>query len=177
VIEVTGDGKTAKGVWIGIRFVARTDAQTGEAQCFWEWDTYGVDFIKKDGVWKFWHFHIYRIFRCAQRMKKSITSIPTRTMDAPMKWEWPGNVRELENFIERSVILTQGSVLVSPLGEMESTAKNEQGADETFGSDGARAYSSRFAREPRADWRAARGSHAAGIEADNAAIEAEVFGD
>lgn len=68
----------------------------------------------------------------AQRMKKSITSIPTRTLDALMKWEWPGNVRELENFIERSVILTQGSVLVSPLGEMESTAKKEQGADETL---------------------------------------------
>ena len=67
----------------------------------------------------------------AQRMKKSITSSPTRTLDALMKWEWPGNARELENFIERSVILTQGSVLVSPLGEMESTAKKEQGADET----------------------------------------------
>ena len=62
----------------------------------------------------------------AQRMKKSITSSPTRTLDALMKWEWPGNARELENFIERSVILTQGSVLVSPLGEMESTAKKEQ---------------------------------------------------
>ena len=85
MIEVAGDGKTAKGVWIGIGFVARTDAQTGEAQCFWEWGKYGVDFIKEDGVWKFWHFHIYRIFRCTQRMKKSITSIPTRTMDALMK--------------------------------------------------------------------------------------------
>jgi SnoaL-like domain len=64
VIEVAADGRTAKGVWIGIGFVARTDAQTREAQCFWEWDKYGVDFIKEDGLWKFWHFHIYRIFRC-----------------------------------------------------------------------------------------------------------------
>jgi len=55
----------------------------------------------------------------ARRMKKSITSIPKKTMDVLMGWEWPGNVRELENFIERSVILTQGSVLVSPLSEME----------------------------------------------------------
>ena len=50
--------------------------------------------------------------KCARRMNKSITSIPKRTVDALMGWEWPGNVRELENFIERSVILTQGSVLV-----------------------------------------------------------------
>jgi hypothetical protein len=23
-----------------------------------------VDFITENGLWKFWHFHIYRIFRC-----------------------------------------------------------------------------------------------------------------
>ena len=56
---------------------------------------------------------------CARRMNKSITSIPRKTMDALMEWQWPGNVRELENFIERSVILTQGSVLVAPLSEMQ----------------------------------------------------------
>ena len=55
----------------------------------------------------------------ARRMNKAITSIPTKTMDALTGWEWPGNVRELENFIERSVILTQGSVLVSPFRELK----------------------------------------------------------
>ena len=67
-----------------------------------------------------------------RRMNKSITSIPTKTMDALMGWEWPGNVRELENFIERSVILTQGSVLVAPLGEMESIFTEEESVDETL---------------------------------------------
>jgi formate hydrogenlyase transcriptional activator len=52
------------------------------------------------------------------RMKKSITSIPKRTMDALCGLDWPGNVRELENIIERAVILTQGSVLVVPLSEI-----------------------------------------------------------
>jgi formate hydrogenlyase transcriptional activator len=55
----------------------------------------------------------------AKRMNKKITSIPKKTIDALMHWEWPGNVRELENFVERSVILTDGSVLVSPLIELE----------------------------------------------------------
>jgi len=70
----------------------------------------------------------------ARRMNKSITSIPKKTMDALMGWKWPGNVRELENFIERSVILTQGSVLVSPLSELElvSTTAEEKPADETL---------------------------------------------
>jgi len=32
---------------------------------------------------------------------------------------WPGNIRELENFIERAVILTQGSDLKVPLKELK----------------------------------------------------------
>jgi formate hydrogenlyase transcriptional activator len=70
--------------------------------------------------------------KCARRMKKPITSIPKRTLDALMEWDWPGNVRELENFVERSVILTQGSVLVSPLSELQSSALNEKTVDETL---------------------------------------------
>jgi PAS domain S-box-containing protein len=69
--------------------------------------------------------------KCARRMNKSITSIPKKTMDALMAWHWPGNVRELENFIERSVILTEGSVLAAPVHVLErSTA--DKGADETL---------------------------------------------
>jgi formate hydrogenlyase transcriptional activator len=33
-------------------------------------------------------------------------------------WHWPGNIRELENFIERSVILSHGSALQVPIGEL-----------------------------------------------------------
>jgi PAS domain S-box-containing protein len=68
----------------------------------------------------------------ARRMNKSITSIPKKTMDALMGWEWPGNVRELENFIERSVILTQGSVLVSPLSELQPMSTEDKSEDETL---------------------------------------------
>jgi formate hydrogenlyase transcriptional activator len=70
------------------------------------------------------------VHKFAQRMKKSITSIPTSAVQALEKWEWPGNVRELENFIERSVILTQGSVLVSPLSELQSMAGEKRANDE-----------------------------------------------
>ena len=51
----------------------------------------------------------------ATRMGKTITSIPKSTVSALQNWKWPGNIRELENFIERSVILTNGSVLSAPL--------------------------------------------------------------
>lgn len=74
--------------------------------------------------------HFVRI--CALRMHKWITSIPKKTMDALTGWDWPGNVRELENFIERSVILTQGSVLVSPLGELQQRAEEHRKESNQF---------------------------------------------
>jgi len=70
--------------------------------------------------------------KCGRRMNKSITSIPKKAIDAMIEWDWPGNVRELENFIERSVILTQGSVLVAPLSELKPMTMEEKRADETL---------------------------------------------
>jgi hypothetical protein len=49
MIVVAGDGKTAKGIWIGTGFVASVDGKTKQPIANWEWDRYGVDFIKEDG--------------------------------------------------------------------------------------------------------------------------------
>ena len=54
----------------------------------------------------------------AREMGKQIDTIPQDALQALVKWSWPGNVRELENFIERAVILTQGSSLRAPLAEI-----------------------------------------------------------
>jgi formate hydrogenlyase transcriptional activator len=54
----------------------------------------------------------------AHRMKKQIDTIPEPVIDALVKYPWPGNVRELQNFIERAVILSQGSILEPPLAEL-----------------------------------------------------------
>jgi len=58
--------------------------------------------------------------KCARKMNKPIKSVPKRTMDTLAAWDWPGIVRELENFLERSVILTNGSVLEAPLSELQA---------------------------------------------------------
>ncbi len=58
----------------------------------------------------------------AHEMGKRIDTIPPDALQALIKWSWPGNVRELENFIERAVILTQGSSLRAPLAEIKSEA-------------------------------------------------------
>jgi len=59
--------------------------------------------------------------RFAARMKRPITTIPPKTMDALKQGEWPGNIRELENVIERAVILSPGPVLQVPIGAIQAS--------------------------------------------------------
>ena len=61
----------------------------------------------------------------ARRMNKQIDNISPETMSGLVSHHWPGNIRELQNFIERSVILTSGNVLHSPLTSLESAATAE----------------------------------------------------
>jgi hypothetical protein len=62
VVEIAEDGQTAKAVWISPGH--ETFPIPGrEPAAHWSWGRYGVDFIKVDGEWKFWHFHIYTTFR------------------------------------------------------------------------------------------------------------------
>jgi len=57
----------------------------------------------------------------AQRMNKQIETIPEAAMAALRRYSWPGNIRELQNFIERAVILTPGSVLQIQINELQSS--------------------------------------------------------
>ncbi len=56
----------------------------------------------------------YFMMRCADRMNKCVTSISPESMEAMLAYDWPGNIRELQNFIERGVILSTGSVFQPP---------------------------------------------------------------
>jgi formate hydrogenlyase transcriptional activator len=56
--------------------------------------------------------------KCAERLNKRIDFIPDEAVEAMMHWTWPGNIRELENFIERSVILSEDNRLRPPLAEL-----------------------------------------------------------
>jgi len=67
------------------------------------------------------HFFAHRF---AQQMKKPIKTIPADTIARLTAYSWPGNIRELQNLIERAVILSRGSVLEVPLGELKQ-ATNE----------------------------------------------------
>jgi formate hydrogenlyase transcriptional activator len=62
------------------------------------------------------------VSRLARKMQKQIRTIPKDAMEALTAAPWPGNIRELENFIERAVILTQGSELKVPLQELKRSS-------------------------------------------------------
>src|SRR6266403_1304261 len=61
----------------------------------------------------------------SRRMDKPIDAIPQSTVERLKQHPWPGNVRELKNFIERAVILTTGSILNAPLGDLKTPAGAE----------------------------------------------------
>jgi formate hydrogenlyase transcriptional activator len=67
--------------------------------------------------------HFVEIY--ARRMSKQIDQISPETMSELTSYAWPGNIRELQNFIERSVILTSGNILESPLASLRNPAEAE----------------------------------------------------
>jgi formate hydrogenlyase transcriptional activator len=61
-----------------------------------------------------WHYtNMY-----ARQFNRQIESIPVAAMESMVNYSWPGNIRELQNFIERAVILSRGSVLDPPVREL-----------------------------------------------------------
>jgi len=57
----------------------------------------------------------------SRRMKKTIETIPSETMESLTRYDWPGNIRELQNLIERAVILSTGPTLRVPVEALNSS--------------------------------------------------------
>jgi transcriptional regulator with GAF, ATPase, and Fis domain len=53
----------------------------------------------------------------ATRMRRKFTAISESFMEGLAQHSWPGNIRELQNFIERSVILSNSAMLTGSLPE------------------------------------------------------------
>lgn len=53
--------------------------------------------------------HFIKVYN--SKHQKNITGIAPDALEQLMRYEWPGNIRELENSIERSVVLTAGTMI------------------------------------------------------------------
>jgi formate hydrogenlyase transcriptional activator len=74
----------------------------------------------------------YFVRKFARGMDRGIETVPTETMETLINWPWPGNVRELENFIERSVILTEGTALRAPLADLQADSHGAGAAEHSL---------------------------------------------
>jgi hypothetical protein len=61
VIQVAGDGNTAKGTWCSPGYETHLHPD-GTREPVWCWGKYAIDFVKEDGEWRFWHFKWFRTF-------------------------------------------------------------------------------------------------------------------
>ena len=62
--------------------------------------------------------------RFSARMNRRIEEIPSETLQALVNYDWPGNIREMQNFVERSVILSEGPILRAPVDTLAQPAAN-----------------------------------------------------
>jgi formate hydrogenlyase transcriptional activator len=75
----------------------------------------------------------YFVRKYTDRFNKPIETIPEEVMECLKAHDWPGNIRELQNFIERAVVLSQGTVLRPTLTELRSmTRQPTAAAAQTF---------------------------------------------
>lgn len=84
VIEIAGDGQTAKGVWYTPGAIGMVDKK-GKLTGDWLWERYGVDFIKENGQWRFWHIVVFTDF--LSPMGKDLQPPPEPVAAAPVGTE------------------------------------------------------------------------------------------
>lgn len=64
MIEVAGDGQTAKGVWRSPGVEAVVFPGDDKPTPLWSFGSYAVDFIRIGDRWKIWHLHWLRTIKC-----------------------------------------------------------------------------------------------------------------
>src|ERR1700691_5374193 len=72
------------------------------------------------------------VAKFAATLNKPIDLIPDEVMTVLQAHDWPGNIRELQNFIERAVLFSPGSVLRLPLGLRQTAPERSEGTARTL---------------------------------------------
>ncbi len=72
------------------------------------------------------------VARFAASLHKPIDLIPDEVISVLKAHDWPGNIRELQNFIERAVLFSPGSVLRLPLDLKQTVKPSSESASRTL---------------------------------------------
>ena len=65
-------------------------------------------------------------------LNRPIDSIPDEVIEVLKAHDWPGNIRELQNFIERAVLFSPGTVLRLPLDVKQRVTQTSENAARTL---------------------------------------------
>lgn len=63
VLEVAGDGQTAKGIWISPGTETATPPGGDKPEGTWVWSYLECDFVRESTGWKIWHYTLHPIFK------------------------------------------------------------------------------------------------------------------
>jgi hypothetical protein len=85
VIEVSGDGKTAKGLWYCQG--AYAEVYTCGPSANWTWGYVAADFVREEGTWKLWHLQNLNDVdsRCGFSWGKPVPALPALPEFAKLK--------------------------------------------------------------------------------------------
>ncbi len=72
------------------------------------------------------------VAKFAACLNKPIDLIPDEVVEVLKAHDWPGNIRELQNFIERAVLFSPGSVLRLPLDLKQTLKQNSETTAQTL---------------------------------------------
>jgi len=72
------------------------------------------------------------VAKFATSLNRPIDLIPDEVMAVLKAHDWPGNIRELQNFIERAVLFSPGSVLRLPLDFKRTVKQSSESASRTL---------------------------------------------
>src|SRR5580693_2510320 len=72
------------------------------------------------------------VAKFAASFNKRIDVIPDEVIQVLKAHDWPGNIRELQNFIERAVLYSPGSVLRLPLDLRQTVTQSSESAARTL---------------------------------------------
>lgn len=137
IVEVAGDGKTAKGMWISTGFVMMAG---DKPRMMHAWCKYGIDFKKEDGKWKFWHVQVYDIMfipwdakSLAEHKAQTERELPANIApDRPPTYKWsysltgktenmPPPPEPYETWDERTSMTTFGILRIKPKSKMQQS--------------------------------------------------------
>jgi transcriptional regulator with GAF, ATPase, and Fis domain len=72
------------------------------------------------------------VAKFSARLNKTIDSIPDEVVEALKGHDWPGNIRELQNFIERAMLFSPGSVLRLPPDLKQTVKQSSESGSRTL---------------------------------------------